>query len=481
MKSNWNTNKSNIVIIGGIVISVLLIFTVVFFTLFGSKEAKKEGNQRENEQRNEETLIGDTVEMTAVYMEVDSSKKEITVIDVSSGEKKIFQFTGGTKITDKYEQLITVSQLAKGQVVKVYYLTDTKRIVQLSISGDIWENIGITDVKINKEAKIISYLGKNYSYGGGTVILSEGKVIPVDDLLSMDYLTIRGHEENIYSIVVTSGHGYLELAGGEQFIGGTIYVGSLFMKQITEDLRLTVPEGTHLVTVSNKKAEGSKEVVVLRNQTTICDVQEFGLEAIKTGLVQFKIYPETASLFIDKERKSFAEPISLTVGEHKIEVTLGGYVSYQGTLRVDEFLTTVSITLHENMSPTTSKETVTDDNQNGSLNNPINNDSNSNDSNSVDSNNENEQQSGNYSDNTSEGTQETETNTGETMTIKWTEGAEVFFNGEYVGVIKNGNLTVDKQIGNITVDLVIEGEDTITYDITVVDDGKNAVFSFPGR
>lgn len=476
VKQNTNIDKSKLIIIGGILISVLFIFTLLFLILFGDKGGKNREGEIGDDSQTKELATGDTNQMTAVFLESNTQEKEITVSNVLSGEQVTFVYSGGTQITDKYEQLITISQFVKGQVVNLSYLVNTNRLTQLSIAGDIWENIGVTDVKINSKAKVISYLDNNYSYGAGTVIISEDKIIPIEDIQSMDYLTILGYEENIYSIVVTSGHGYLELAGDEQFIGGTIYVGTLLMEQISDGMKLMVPEGTHMVTVNNGAVEGSKEIEIKRNLTSICEVQEFALEPVKTGLVQFDIQPEGANLFIDQEQKTFVEPISLSVGEHTIEVSLGGYVSYKGTLQVDTFGTTVTVTLYENQAPTTNTNDNTQEDLSGNGSTSTHSDVTSGESNDNE-----EQPSGNNSDNTSEVNQGTNQRGDETITIKWTTGAEVFFNGEYVGVIEDGKLTVDKPIGKVTVDLVIEGEDTITYEITVEDDGQDAVFSFPER
>ncbi len=480
---NKDTELSRYMIIGGIVVSVLLIITVVLFSLLGSKNTGKNAfaNGEEIPTQVPQSTLDETF-TTAVFMSSDTVNKKISVCDVLTGEQITFDYSGGTEITDKYGQLITVSQLVKGQIVKLNYITNTKRLTKLSISQDIWENIGVTDIIINKEAKIISYLGKNYSYSDATVVISNGKIIGVEDLMSLDYLTIRGWEENIYSIVVTAGHGYLELTGQEQFIGGTIYVGTELMEQITEDMRLTVREGTFTITVSNKKTEGSKEVIIERDKTTICDVNEFNLEPSKEGTVIFQISPQGATLLIDKVETSYVTPVSLTVGEHEIEVSLGGYITYQGTLNVTEGTTSVTIALKENDGTGSGSNTDTDlDTEEGVTDSDNTSDNNSNNNWENDDSNEEIDDDTDSDDTIFDDDEEfpSGTDKSSTITIKWTTGAEVFFNGEYVGTIKNGKLTVEKQYGEIYVELIIDGEDPVAYDIVVINDGKDVEFAFP--
>jgi hypothetical protein len=141
-------------------------------------------------------------------------------------------------------------------------------------------------------------------------------------------------------------------------------------------------------------------------------------------------------------------------------------------LTVDSSGTSVTIILHENEAATTDNDTTNQEGENqggGESTDGLN------------DNTDSEQQTEDSGDNTSDSNQDSDYTADETITIKWTTGAEVFFNGEYVGVIKDGKLIVAKQIGIITVDLVIEGEDTITYDITVEDNGEDEIFSFPER
>ncbi|MDD5936605.1 MAG: PEGA domain-containing protein [Clostridiales bacterium] len=486
MKLEKPTNLSKYVIIGFIAASVLAIFTVVLISILKSN-ATSEKKTVQPYAPNSSGVVENSeneVYTTGVFLSADIVNKRITVCDITSNEEVSFVYSGTTSIMDKYEQPITVSQLVKGQIVKLNYIANTRSLTKLSVSQDIWENIGITDIIINKNAKIISYLGNNYSYSEGTVVISNGKLISMDDIMSLDYLTIRGWEENIYSIVVTGGHGYLELAGQDSFIGGTIYVGTQLTEQITENMNLPVREGTYIVTVKNKKTQGSKEITILRDQTSVCDIREFALAAVEEGSVVFNISPKGATLLIDQELTDYSGPVTLTTGDHEIEVSLGGYKTYTGTITVEKGNISTSISLQENDS-TSSNDSTGDDNS--SFDNSWEDNTSEDDTPVVEDDDEEEDEDEELEESDTEydytqGEVPSGVDSSKTITIYWTTGADVYFNGEFVGTIKDGKLTVPKQYGEIAVDLVIDGDgdtQTVTHNIVVENDGQNVSYHFP--
>lgn len=478
MKSKKNENLSRYIIVGAVLIAVLGIISLVLISVLGTKKTPKRKGTMGDELEPTKIVESNSDEnyTTAVFVGADTSQKQITVYDVLTGERLTFDYSTGTEITDKYNQLITVSQLTKGQIVKLKYITSVRKLISLSISQDIWEHRGVTDLAINEEAKVISYLGKNYSYSDATIVLSDGKQIMMNELMSIDYVTVRGWEENIYSIVVTGGHGYIELMGQQQFIGGMLYVGTQSVHQITEELTVPVREGKVEITVSNKQTEGIKEVEIIRDKTTYCDLSEFNLVPVEEGTILFQITPAGAKLWIDNEDTPYGSGVPLTVGQHQVEVTLGGYITYSGTINVTNVTSVVTIALQEGqqndgnpadatITPTPSTNTKKEDEE-------------------LD---EQEEWNDRYNgDNSSEEEPEDDpdeviesgTDYDHTITIQWKSGTDVFFNSEYVGTIENGELTVEKQYGEISVDLYLDGN-TITQNITVYDDGEDFIIRFP--
>lgn len=499
----------NSLLIGALVSCFMFILILVLIHVIGQKGDEKKEVSGNQPQATQAPVQEDDLEtITAVFLSADTTTKKVTVKEVTNGEILTFDYSGGTAITDKYDQMIVSSQIQKGMIVTISFESDTKRLAKLSVAQDIWEKIGITDLKVKDQAKIVEYMGINYSYQDGTVVLSNGEEVKMAEILPIDYVTVRGSEEKIYSVIITRGHGYIELTNEDLYLGGLISVGAFMTDEITNDLILTVREGTHTVTIENKKQQGNQIIDVIRNQTTMCDVNEFGVEPVRTGIIDFVISPSSASLFVDGKKTDHTAGVTLLYGDHEIEVSLGGYVTYQGILTVAQDRQTVTITLPLN-------GTGNDSPQDSGTGNDSTNDGTNQDSSSDNSGNSEDNSSGNNSsgdsssgddfsggddstsddgssnDSSSDGTSGGQSSSGnssgsgssssknKTITIYWTTGADVYFDGEFVGQIEDGKLSVPKQTGEITVDLVLEGEDTVTYNIVVDDDNDNAVFEFP--
>mgnify|MGYP006990144635 FL=1 len=66
--------------------------------------------------------------------------------------------------------------------------------------------------------------------------------VELDTLLPIDRVSVRGSGSRLYEIVVTKGHGYISLANHDDFVNGTILIGTGTEHTITEDARYLVKE-----------------------------------------------------------------------------------------------------------------------------------------------------------------------------------------------------------------------------------------------
>ena len=193
------------------------------------------------------------------------------------------------------------------------------------------------------------------------------------------------------------------------------------------------------------------------------------------------------------------ETLSLTTGVHDIEVTLGGYNSYTGTIEVSTAGLTKSISLseapeevpddiiYEETVPETVTATVTPtqaptptDDIPEDITLPS-------DSDIPDSTSD----TGNNGDidvvdgDENDGPTPTP-DTGDTgssgygrITVYCTDGASVYVDGVYKGVISDGSLTFDKPSGTISLELKKSGYVTKKYTLTMDDEEEEQVFRFP--
>lgn len=443
-------------------------------------------------------------QMQGVITTIDTKEKMISLLDISNGIEHKYRYSGGTYFLDKYEKVIAASQLTEGLIVDAYYIEDENKLAKLQISKDAWESIGVTGVIINEEKGILSYNGQRYPLLKNAVVLDKSQPISLADILTMDYVTLRGTKDYVCVVNLTKGHGFLELAGEKNYIGGILYVGTEIIKQIEENMRVPVREGNYSITVANGELSGTKDFMIEKNKTTLFDVSVYGEHAIQKGLVRFKITPKNAILYIDGAPKDYSLPIELSYGEHKLEVSLGGYVTYNGTIIVNSTDRTFNINLPDTTNGNSGSENDSDNDSNIDTNVDNNGSGSGLDNNSseetteeIEDNNSDiesednedidddvEDDNSDEEDTEEENEEEEEITVGgvdesKTLTISCTEGTLVYIDGSYIGKIKNGKLVTKKYTGNHTIKLVLDGYGNKTYNINLDDDGESAVLKFP--
>lgn len=415
---------------------------------------------------NEKTILG-------VVNDVNAESYLISLIDVDSDEAIILTYTGGTQVLDKYDKVLSAKQLNMGEMVDVIYNEITKKAYMIKRSSKGWEAIGVKGLLINNEKQILTILNRRYRYSDSLLVIDNEVQIELTGFVKKDVVTIRGYGQKIYSVVLTRGHGYLKLSDEDAFIGGNIYVGGRMWEQITENMLLTVIEGEYDITVEFGDFSGTKTVKIPRNEVVSLSVGEFGPEAQSLGRAYFTILPVGAALYIDGVRRNYEGPVELVYGTHSIEVTMGGYQSYKGSISIDRTENQFSITLSENLGGEEQEEqeeqavTITgiptpaygQTPTTGTAVIPT-------------------SRPGNNDDNTSEVAVWIDTE--HTITVTCTSGTEVYFDGNYVGEIANGTLVVPKYIGTFDIDLYLEGYDSKSYTMEFVNDGENEYLNLPG-
>lgn len=261
---------------------------------------------------------------------------------------------------------------------------------------------------------------------------------PVDemDLVAADILTIQGIGSSVYSVVVEKGHGYLRLVNDENFVGGWIEIGQSIIQRITQDMLLTVPEGSYQVNISHKGGGGIKNVIINRNDETTLDIGDLEVAEVQYGMVLFSLNPSSAQLYIDGTEVDPSQPITLEYGLHQMIARAEGYSSLTQYIRVGQASAGLDVTLD-----------AVDD--------------------------------GEEEEDTSE--EEEEKGTEEAATsyykvyVDAPEGVEVYLDGNYVGI---SPCSFKKAPGSHVITLRKTGYETRSYTVQVDDEDKDISYSF---
>lgn len=429
---------------------------------------------------------------TAIVLSLDTDNKVIGLQSISTGESMILTYTGGCDVRDKYDEIMSITQLQPGAIVDFSYVVSKKKMYSLTVSDTAWEYKDVRNLVIDEVDRTMSIAKDMYQYNNLLVILSEGEKAMLMDINQADTLTLRGIGKEVCSIVIDKGHGYVKLKNEDYFIGGFVSVGQEAVKPVTKDMMLVVPEGNYNLSISKNGIGGTKSVTVTRNEEIVVDVGDLKGAELQQGGVKFNITPKDARLFVDGVKTDHEELVTLSYGDHRILITASGYESYSGTLRVQEILKELdielessedstntptpkitggltptlipevtltpglSVTPHATHIPkaiTTPQVTVVSPGEDGT------------DTTMSDEAGEEEETSNSQA-----------TSTGSSkIYITAPSGAEVYLDGNYMGLAP---VSFSKQSGTHTITLRKEGYKTKSYTVNVPEDSENTTYTF---
>lgn len=431
---------------------------------------------------------------TAIVLSLDTDNKVIGLQSVSTGESMILTYTGGCDVRDKYDEIMSITQLQPGSIVEFSYVVSKKKMYSLTVSDTAWEYKDVRNLVIDEVDRTMSIAKDMYQYNNLLVILSEGEKAMLMDINEADTLTLRGIGKEVCSIVIDKGHGYVKLKNEDAFVGGFVSVGQEAVKPVTKDMMLVVPEGSYILSISKNGAGGTKSITVTRNEEIVVDVGDLKGAELQQGGVKFNITPKDARLFVDGVKTDHEELVTLSYGDHRILITASGYESYSGTLRVQEILKELDIELETSedststptpkitggptLTPTITPEgtvtpglsvtphathvpktkitpqvTVVSPGEDGT------------DTTISDEASEDEETSDSQA-----------TSTGSSkIYITAPSGAEVYLDGNYMGLAP---VSFSKQSGTHTITLRKEGYKTKSYTVNVPDDSENTTYTF---
>ncbi len=382
---------------------------------------------------------------TAILVDKNVEEGTLTFLNTEVGKRYTLGYDGTTGFYDRYGQMISLSQIAIGEIVDVRFVKSKRHLTLASLSSDIWTK-NSTDQYVFDSIKREVTIGTDiYRLSDSLFCYSGSDELFYQELNSVDVLTFRGIDNTVLSISVDKGHGYLRLSGQEYFVGGWVEIGTKFIQKITEDMLLTVPEGTYNIAVSGSGMTVDRSVTIKRGLETVLDLSDIVPETPKEGLVLFSITPSEATLFIDGEKVDASSAISLTYGLHQLMCTCDGYHTLTRYLSVGEENAGISITMEKEEKPSSDV-------------------------------------SGNGSSDVSGNGQNENTQTANTTQVSYNRvfinapaGAEVYIDGNYVGIAP---CSFKKTEGSHVVTLSLSGYNTRSYTISVDNSDSDMSFSF---
>lgn len=382
----------------------------------------------------------DSVDSEAVVVQVKKEEKQVILYNRTVDKQYTLAFDGTSKFYDKYGSSLVPEQIFPGDVVDVTFLKDDKIINSLQKSPSAWVYTDVKDFVVDALTGNFKMANDNYRFKDTVQIFSDGSKATLMDINEVDSLVVSGSGHEIYSIIVYGSHGYLRLKGQDYFVDGWIEVGTGIIKNVTEDMLLTVPIGTYEIRLSKGKYNSVSTVTIEKGKETLLDVGNVVTEEeVKLGDLIFVTTPEDVAVFIDGKEVDTSKPFKTEYGIHQLIARLDGYDTITQYIKVSQEHATLDITLDK------------------SRDNKDKNDSGLKITAAV-----------------SPSVMETESKKAR-VKIEAPEGAEVFLDGSYVGIVP---VDFAKVAGRHDITLRKEGYETRSYTITLDDSSENESFSF---
>ncbi len=406
---------------------------------------------------------------TAVYISHDEDNSTIRLLN--PGNNKVYEvyYDRLTEFYDRFGKVSVIELFDTGSVVDVDISVYSKKVTKLQQSPDAFIRRNIENYTVNANRGVLSCEGENFRISVDTPVFKSGKRLKPADISDGDTITVMGMEHDAYSIIITSGDGHVRLSGTEYFIGGWVQIGKDIIKPVVEEMIIDVPEGTYDMVVTYNGRGGTKHIEVERGREITVDISDLKGELIKYGTLVFTILPASAQpkVKIDGEEIDYLEPKELEYGVYRIEVEAEGYLPIRENISVGQDMANIQIEL-------TKMEEDTDDPKEKSPSAPALSQNSSSvwDAGSSTSASTSASSSASSS---SSGSGSIPTTTKGRLYIDSPEGAEVYYDGSYKGVVPTG---FSKTPGTHVITLRKDGYRTKTYTVTFDDSTDDETYSF---
>jgi hypothetical protein len=291
---------------------------------------------------------------------MDSTRQIIQVYRYADGLRYQYAYGLDTQFLDKYGNRVSEAQFTSGKAVYPGGVDAQGKLVTMQIADDVWEYDNVRRFSVDEDRSVFTIADTKYSYDENLLVLSDEEAVRLKDLSTSDRLTVVGRDKQILAVIVTTGHGTLQLENTALFEGSYLQLDTSVFAQITSNMKMELAEGTYTLSVANDGWGGSCTIEIRRDETTTVDLDTIKGSGPKYGTILFVIDVEGATLSIDGEECDFSSPMELRYGWHTMEVTASGYDDWSKYLYVNSEEATIVIQLSDETDETTATVETSD-------------------------------------------------------------------------------------------------------------------------
>lgn len=444
---------------------------------------------------NDEVEPADEVEMFAMVCNIDEVNGKVMLRSVGYTSELTLSFTGGADVQDKYGELLPISGVPLGSIVDVVYDANRSKLLSMYITRreSVENKEGVSGAEIDYVENTVKLNGKTYQMSKNVAAFSGNKEIKLNEICSEDQLSIWLDNNIVCSFNVELGHGYVKLVDYASYIGGMVEIGYDVIVPVTEDMLLTVREGTYTLRIAKGNDSGTKEVTVERNKEITLSLADIAIEPKQMGSILFHVTPSDAAVYIDKVRVNTEGAVELVYGKHRLDIVKEGYDTISGTITVKapykvkdytmtetgattesaEKKSTTATTRNTTTSPVTTEKTTeaaTTATESGETGTET-----ATEAASETDNSGNTEASTEASSDVRDVQADTGEKTANKVIVAAPIGASIYFDGEYIGVTP---ISFTKVTGSHIITLSQTGYLSKSYTVTFTDDGKDETVTY---
>lgn len=312
---------------------------------------EKSDSEKEDNDSEGYVLYNDT------YVVTDIIDEEERFVLKSLTNNRQFRFSYGleTSFLDKWGNPTSQTDFVRGSIVTIGKPVDNV-LSSMKMDKDAWVVDDLTNFSydVNKEEFKIG--NTKYRIRPTASVFSDDLTMTISDVTSDDRLRVVGIDQEVISVSVTTGHGYIALQNTAFFAGSLITIGTRIHAMLATDTIMSVPAGTYTITVAKDGYGGSTEVNVGKNETVAVDLDTLKGEGPKKCTLTFHVPIDGAHVYVDNKEVSVDQPIEVTYGQHALKVQVKGYDTWEKTLVVNSPSAEITIDPSEDANSSSSSK-----------------------------------------------------------------------------------------------------------------------------
>ena len=408
---------------------------------------------------------------TAIVVHKNTEESTIQFQNLATGKRYTLQYDGATEIYDKYDEAMSLQQVEPGSIVTAKFYKPKKLLASMKVDGQALHFAELDNYTLDSKRGTLSVGETVYNLSNHLVILSEDNIVELMDINQVDVLSVWGYNNQIYSINIEQGHGYLRLQNDTYFVDGWIEIGQKIIKKISADMLMVVPEGKATVKVSHNGSSATQQITFARNEEMAWDLGDVEITEVQKGSIIFTLDPSDAKVKIDGKEVDTSLPVELEYGVHKMTVKADGYDTLSQYIKVREPSANIGIELVENKNAKSPDE---NSEQESSDKKKTNSDS-SKEEDKKTSKQENSDSQKETSKTESKNKTTSKANSKYQVYIDSPTGVEVYVDGNYIGIAP---VSMNKEVGNFVITLRKTGYQTRSYTVQIDDGDSDVNYSF---